>query len=356
MLTGLIGKKLGMTELTDAAGRVRAVTVIQLGPCTVTQLKTEPTDGYDAVQVTFGKKKLSRVTSPERGHFAKAKIAAGIKSAEFPRRGQAELALGQAISAGEVFKEGDQVDIRGISKGRGYAGVIKRHHFSGFPGSHGTHEYFRHGGSIGNRSYPGRVRKGMRMAGQMGNATASILNLEIVEIMPDDNAIVVTGSVPGADNSIVIVEHAARHAAQVRPGSGQWVSARHRLWRRRIRSSCRYSRPRTSAPASWKSRARSSAATARAPAARGGADAACQPALGNRVDQDPRSDLRRRPQALAAEGHRTRARRLDALADMASRRNDLRSAAARLFLQDARSAPGARRYAWRFRIARAPAS
>jgi len=210
MLTGLIGKKLGMTELTDTAGRLRAVTVIQLGPCTVTQLKSEPADGYDAVQVTFGKKKLSRVSSPERGHFAKAKIAAGVKSAEFPRRGNAELALGQAISAGEVFTQGDQVDIRGVSKGRGYAGVIKRHHFSGFPGSHGTHEYFRHGGSIGNRSYPGRVRKGMRMAGQMGNVTATILNLEIIEIMPDDNAIVVAGSVPGADNSIVIVEHAAR--------------------------------------------------------------------------------------------------------------------------------------------------
>ena len=173
MLTGLIGKKIGMTQVTDPAGRVRAATVLTLGPCTVSQVKTAATDGYEAVQVTFGKKKLTRVTSGERGHFAKAKIAAGIKSGEFERRGEGELTLGQPIAAADVFKVGDQVDVTGISKGHGYAGVIKRHHFSGFPGSHGTHEYFRHGGSIGNRSYPGRVRKGMRMAGQMGNETAT---------------------------------------------------------------------------------------------------------------------------------------------------------------------------------------
>jgi large subunit ribosomal protein L3 len=210
MLTGLIGKKIGMTQMTDPTGRVRAATVVTLGPCTVTQLKTEPTDGYEAVQVTFGKKKLTRVTGGERGHFARAKVAAGIKSSEFERRGEGELTLGQPIAASDVFKVGDQVDVTGISKGHGYAGVIKRHHFSGFPGSHGTHEYFRHGGSIGNRSYPGRVRKGMRMAGQMGNATASILNLEVIEILADDNAVVISGAVPGPDGAIVMVHHAAR--------------------------------------------------------------------------------------------------------------------------------------------------
>jgi large subunit ribosomal protein L3 len=210
MLTGLIGRKLGMTQVADAQGRVRAVTVIQLGPCTVTQLKTAPTDGYDAVQVTWGKKKLARVTSAERGHFKKAEVAAGVRSREFARRGEAELKLGQTIAAGDVFKAGDQIDVEGVSKGHGYAGVIKRHHFSGFPGSHGTHEYFRHGGSIGNRSYPGRVRKGLRMAGQMGNETATVLNLEVVEVLGDDNAIAVSGAVPGPDGAIVIVEHAAR--------------------------------------------------------------------------------------------------------------------------------------------------
>lgn len=210
MLTGLIGKKIGMTQMTDASGRVRAATVVTLGPCTVTQLKTEPTDGYEAVQVTFGKKKLTRVTGGERGHFARAKVAAGIKSSEFERRGEGELTLGQPIAAGDVFKVGDQVDVTATSKGHGYAGVIKRHHFSGFPGSHGTHEYFRHGGSIGNRSYPGRVRKGMRMAGQMGNATACILNLEVLEILVDDNAVVISGAVPGPDGGVVVVHHAAR--------------------------------------------------------------------------------------------------------------------------------------------------
>src|SRR5882757_3091925 len=210
MLNGLIGRKIGMTQMTDASGRVRAATVVSLGPCTVTQVKTEPTDGYDAVQVTFGKKKITRVTGGERGHFAKSGVAPGIKSLEFEWRGEGDLALGLAIAAGDVFKIGDQVDVTATSKGHGYAGVIKRHHFSGFPGSHGTHEYFRHGGSIGNRSYPGRVRKGMRMAGQMGNATACILNLEVLEILVDDNAVVISGAVPGPDGAIVVVHHAAR--------------------------------------------------------------------------------------------------------------------------------------------------
>lgn len=210
MLTGLIGKKLGMTQVADAQGRVCAVTVVQLGPCTVSQLKTKPTDGYEAVQVTWGKKKLSRVNSALRGHFKAADIAPGVRTVEFERRGEDELKLGQAVSVGEVFKPGDQVDVEGVSKGRGYAGVIRRHHFSGFPGSHGTHEYFRHGGSIGNRSYPGRVRKGLRMAGQLGNETATVLNLEVVEILPEENAIVITGALPGPDGAVVIVEHAAR--------------------------------------------------------------------------------------------------------------------------------------------------
>jgi len=206
----LIGKKLGMTQVGDTSGRVQAVTVIQLGPSAVTQLKSAPTDGYEAVQVTFGKRKLSRTTSAARGHFQKAEVAPGIATREFDKRGEGELKLGQAIAAGDVFKAGDAVDVSGVSKGHGYAGVIKRHHFAGFPGSHGTHEYFRHGGSIGNRSYPGRVRKGMRMAGQMGNEKATTVNLRVVEILPEDNAIIVAGCVPGADGSLVIVRHAAK--------------------------------------------------------------------------------------------------------------------------------------------------
>jgi len=153
---------------------------------------------------------LSRVSAAERGHFKKANVAAGVKTAEFEKRGEGELVLGQSIAVSEVFKTGERVDVQGVSKGRGYAGVIRRHHFAGFPGSRGTHEYFRHGGSIGNRSYPGRVRKGLRMAGQLGNETATVLNLEIVEILADDNAVAIAGAVPGPDGAMVIVKHAAR--------------------------------------------------------------------------------------------------------------------------------------------------
>ncbi len=199
-----------MTQVGDPAGRVLAVTVIQLGPCAVTQIKAEPTDGYDAVQVTFGRRKLTRVSQPQRGHFAKAEVAPGIATREFARRGESELKLGQIVSAADVFKAGDVIDVSAVSKGHGFAGVIKRHHFAGFPGSRGTHEYFRHGGSIGNRSYPGRIRKGLRMAGQMGNELATILNLTVMDILLEDNAVVVSGSVPGADGALVVVRHAAK--------------------------------------------------------------------------------------------------------------------------------------------------
>src|SRR5262249_5312915 len=200
----------GMTQLADAQGRVHAGTVVQLGPCTVTQLKAQPTDGYDSVQVTWGKKKLTRVSAAERGHFQKANVAAGVKTAEFEKRGEGELVLGQSIAVSEVFKAGEQVDVQGVSKGRGYAGVIRRHHFAGFPGSHGTHEYFRHGGSIGNRSYPGRVRKGKKMAGHWGNEQVSIQNLEVVDIRPEENLMLVKGAVPGAKRGVVIVRSAVK--------------------------------------------------------------------------------------------------------------------------------------------------
>ena len=211
MLSGLIGKKLGMTERVDDTGRVRAATVVALGPCHVTQVKTPAIDGYEAVQVTFGRKKLSRVRRPERGHSAKSDCAPGVATREFRVQAEGEIKLGQAVGAADVFKAGDMVDVAGVSKGHGYAGVMKRHHFSGFPGSHGTHEYFRHGGSIGNRSYPGRVFKGLRMAGQMGNEAASIPNLMVLEVLPEDNAIVIAGAIPGAKGGIVIVKHASKH-------------------------------------------------------------------------------------------------------------------------------------------------
>ena len=208
-----------MTEVTDAAGNLVAATVVELGPCTVTQIKTAAIDGYEAVQVTFGRKKLSRVTKAERGHFAKSEIAAGVATREFSKTADGELKLGQAVSAAEVFKAGDVIDVAGISKGRGFAGVIKRHHFGGFPGTHGTHEYFRHGGSIGNRSFPGRVFKGLRMAGQMGNELVTVPNLKLLEILPEHNAVVIAGTVPGPDGAIVVVRHAAK-ARRLIAGAG----------------------------------------------------------------------------------------------------------------------------------------
>jgi large subunit ribosomal protein L3 len=211
VLSGLIGKKLGMTAFADASGALRAATVVALGPCQVTQVKTAATDGYEAIQVTFGRKKHSRVRAPQRGHFAKSETAPGLATREFRAADSAEIKLGQAVGVGDVFKPGDMVDVAGVSKGRGYAGVIKRHHFSGFPGSHGTHEYFRHGGSIGNRSYPGRVFKGLRMAGQMGNEAVTVPNLEVLQVLPEDHAIVIAGALPGAKGGIVIVRHAAKH-------------------------------------------------------------------------------------------------------------------------------------------------
>jgi large subunit ribosomal protein L3 len=210
VLSGLIGKKVGMTQTIDGAGRMRAVTVIQLGPCAVSQIKTRPLDGYDAVQVTWGRKRHSRATSAERGHFKKADVAVGTATREFLRSGEGEIKLGQIIAAADVFGPGDAVDVSGISKGHGYAGVIKRHHFAGFPNARGTHEYFRHGGSIGNRSFPGRVRKGLRMAGQLGNERVTVLNQKVLEILAEENLILVSGAVPGADNGIVVVRHAAK--------------------------------------------------------------------------------------------------------------------------------------------------
>ena len=195
MLSGLIGKKLGMTQVGDAAGRVQPVTVIQLGPCAVTQIKTKPTDGYEAVQVTYGKRKLSRVTQRAARPFRQGRGSCRNRYAGIRQRGEGELKLGQTSAPADVFKTGDarsmsRVFRRDMATQALSSGIIS----PDFPGSHGTHEYFRHGGSIGNRSYPGRVRKGLRMAGQMGNEKATIVNLRVVDILTDDNAIVVSGS------------------------------------------------------------------------------------------------------------------------------------------------------------------
>lgn len=209
-MTGLIGKKIGMTQFYNANGNVVPVTLIQTGPCVVVQKKESAKDGYNALQVGFGRKKSQRVNKPEQGHMAKAGKGAFEVLKEFRLDDVSQYEVGQEIKAGDLFKAGDRVDVSGTSKGHGFTGVIKRWSFGGFPGSHGTHEYFRHGGSIGNRSFPGRVRKGKKMAGHWGNEQISVQNLEVVDIQPEADMILIKGAVPGSRQGIVVVRQAMK--------------------------------------------------------------------------------------------------------------------------------------------------
>ena len=209
-MTGLIGKKVGMTQFYNAEGNLVPVTVVQTGPCVVVQKKESAKDGYDALQVGFGSKKSQRVNKPLQGHMAKAGKGAFTVIKEFRFDDVSKYEVGQELKVSEMFKVGDRIDVAGISKGHGFTGVIKRWSFAGFPGSHGTHEYFRHGGSIGNRSYPGRVRKGKKMAGHWGDEQVSIQNLEVVDIRAEQDLMLIKGAVPGAKQGIVILRLAAK--------------------------------------------------------------------------------------------------------------------------------------------------
>jgi len=212
MTLGLIGRKLGMTQVFNDAGELIPVTVIQAGPCTVVQTKTAESDGYVAVQLGFGEKKPQRATKAYRAHNLKAGKGVFTVLREFhPTEGNT-FTIGQEITVDQVFKPGDVIDVTGTTKGRGYAGVIKRHGFSGFPGSHGTHEYFRHGGSIGNRSFPGRVFKGKRMAGQYGNERCTTQNLQVVAVRAQENVLLVRGAVPGSRNGVLLIHPAVKGA------------------------------------------------------------------------------------------------------------------------------------------------
>jgi large subunit ribosomal protein L3 len=209
-MTGLIGRKLGMTQIYNPEGNIVPVTVIETGPCVVVQKKERVTDGYNALQVGFGSKKAQRLNRALKGHMAKAGKGGFEVLKEFRLDDVSQYEVGQEIKAVELFKAGDRVDVAGTSKGHGFAGVIKRWSFGGFPGSHGTHEYFRHGGSIGNRSYPGRVRKGKKMAGHWGDERVSVQNIEVVEIRPDENLVLLRGAVPGAKRGLVVLNRAAK--------------------------------------------------------------------------------------------------------------------------------------------------
>ncbi|MCH2229975.1 MAG: 50S ribosomal protein L3 [Crocinitomicaceae bacterium] len=203
-MPGIIGRKIGMTSIYSAEGKAMPCTVIEAGPCVVTQVKTQDRDGYEAVQMGFGDRKEKNTPNALKGHFKKAKTDPKSKLVEF--KGFDDLNLGDVVNV-DIFEEGEYVAVVGTSKGKGFQGVVKRHGFGGVgQATHGQHNRLRAPGSIGAASYPARVFKGMRMAGQMGNERVKIENLQVLKVLADKNLIVVKGSVPGAKGSTVIIE------------------------------------------------------------------------------------------------------------------------------------------------------
>ena len=204
-MPGLIGKKIGMTSVFSADGKNIPCTVIEVGPCVVTQVKTGENDGYAALQLGFIEKKEKHTTKPEAGHFAKAGVAPQRHLAEF-KNFEGEYKLGDTITV-DFLNDTKFVDVIGTSKGKGYQGVVKRHGFGGVGQStHGQHNRLRAPGSIGACSYPAKVFKGMRMAGQMGHDRVTVQNLQVVKVMPENNLLIVKGSIPGHKGSIVLIE------------------------------------------------------------------------------------------------------------------------------------------------------
>jgi large subunit ribosomal protein L3 len=218
---GLLGKKIGMTQVFADDGEAVPVTVIQAGPCHVVGTRTMERDGYTAVVLGFDEKRLA--TKPEVGALKNTGVKPQrfIRELRLPADEVAKLTVGQVLGPKDVFVDSAAIDVEGMSKGKGYQGVIKKHHMKGMTRAHGTHEYFRHGGSIGCRLTPQRVHKGKRMAGQMGNAKVTIQNLQLFRILPEDNVILVRGAVPGANNEYVVVTNAATRTAYKRKGLGK---------------------------------------------------------------------------------------------------------------------------------------
>ena len=209
IVKGILGTKLGMTQLWDENNKVVPVTVIQAGPCVVTQVRTPEIDGYNAVQLGFGAIKAKHVTKPAAGHFAKADVTPRKHLLEIRTGNASEFELGQELTA-EVFADGEVVDVTGTTKGKGTAGVMKRHGFHGLRASHGVHRKHRSPGSIGGCSTPGRVFKGLRMAGRMGNDKVTVQNLKIHAVDAERGLLLVRGAVPGNKGSLVVVRSAAK--------------------------------------------------------------------------------------------------------------------------------------------------
>ena len=206
-MPGLIGKKIGMTSVFGADGKNIPCTVIEAGPCVVTQIRTVEKDGYAAVQLAYDEMSEKHASKALKGHFEKAGTTPKRKLVEFKADFAQDLKLGDTLTVADVFGDAKFVDVVGTSKGKGFQGVVKRHGFAGVGGqTHGQHNRLRHPGSLGASSWPSRVFKGMRMAGQMGNERVKVFNLEVIKVMPENNLIVVKGSVPGAKGSYVIME------------------------------------------------------------------------------------------------------------------------------------------------------
>ncbi|MBR1705856.1 MAG: 50S ribosomal protein L3 [Bacteroidales bacterium] len=207
-MPGLIGKKVGMISVFGADGKNIPCTVVEAGPCVVTQVRTVETDGYAAVQLAYDEKKEKHTSKALKGHFEKAGVTPKKKLVEFEADFAGELKLGDTITVSDVFTEGVKfVDVVGTSKGKGFQGVVKRHGFAGVGGqTHGQHNRLRHPGSMGASSWPSRVFPGMRMAGHMGNERVKVFNLEVLKVIPENNLLVIKGSVPGAKGSYLILE------------------------------------------------------------------------------------------------------------------------------------------------------
>ncbi len=206
-MSGIIGKKIGMTSIFDASGKNVPCTVIEAGPCVVTQIKTKDKDGYDAIQLAYDEKKEKHTTRALMGHFKKADTTPKKILAEFTRFEVGHQKKFGDVVGVDVFIEGEFIDVVGVSKGKGFQGVVRRHKFAGVgQNTHGQHDRLRAPGSVGASSYPSRVFKGLRMAGRMGGRRTKMINLQIIKILPEKNLIIVKGSVPGPKGSYVIVE------------------------------------------------------------------------------------------------------------------------------------------------------
>lgn len=204
-MPGLLGKKVGMTSVFGADGKNIPCTVVEAGPCVVTQVKTEETDGYNAVQIAFGEKKEKNTSGAMKGHFTKAGTTPKSKLIEI--QGLEDKKVGDEVTV-DIFEEGQWVDVTGVSKGKGFQGVVKRHGFRGVgDATHGQHNRLRAPGAIGAGSDPSRVFKGTRMAGQTGNAKVTIQNLKIIKVYPEKNLLVIKGSMPGANGSVVLIKN-----------------------------------------------------------------------------------------------------------------------------------------------------